>query len=86
MDRKICAALEEAERVFPQREQSTLLVEAVVHHFDLRVGFEVVREQHDRYRHLAQVINLRMINGRHVNERHINRSLFNAKLACLNTE
>lgn len=49
-------------------ERSTVLVEEVVVHFDLGAGFEVVRKQHDRYRHLAQVINLRMINGYIVNE------------------
>lgn len=44
-------------------EQSTVLIEEVVVDFDLGAGFEVVWEQHDRYRHLAQVINLRMISG-----------------------
>lgn len=44
-------------------ERSTVLVEEVVVHFDLGAGFEVVWKQHDRYRHLAQVINLRMINA-----------------------
>lgn len=39
------------------------LVEEVVVHFDLGAGFEIVWQQHDRYRHLAQVINLHMING-----------------------
>ena len=42
-------------------ERSTVLVEEVVADFDLGGGFEVVWKQHDRYRHLAQVINLRMI-------------------------
>lgn len=41
-------------------EQSSLLVEEVVDDFDLGAGFEVVWKQHDRYRHLAQVIHLRM--------------------------
>lgn len=45
-----------------QRERcSTVLVEEVVAHFDLGAGFEVIWKQHDRYGHLAQVINLRMI-------------------------
>lgn len=44
-------------------EQSTVLIEEVVVDFDLGAGFEVVWEQHDRYGHLAQVINLRMISG-----------------------
>lgn len=45
-----------------QMEQSTVLVEEVVDDFDLGAGFEVVWEKHDRYRHLAQVINLRVTN------------------------
>lgn len=44
-------------------ERARSLVEEVVVHFDLGAGFEVVWQQHDRYRHLAQVINLHMING-----------------------
>lgn len=46
----------ETERV----EWSTVLVEEVVADFDLGAGFEVVWKQHDRYGHMAQVINLRM--------------------------
>lgn len=34
------------------------LVEEVVVDFDLSVGFEIIRQQHDRNRHLAQIINL----------------------------
>lgn len=44
-------------------ESSTILVEEMVVHFDLGAGFEIVWKQHDRHRHLAQVINLRMINA-----------------------
>lgn len=40
-----------------------LLVKKVIVHFNLGAGFEIVWQQHDRYRHLAQVINLHMING-----------------------
>lgn len=35
-----------------------LLVEKVVVDFDLGVGFEVVRQQHDRDRHLVEIIDL----------------------------
>lgn len=44
-------------------ERGTVLVEEVVVHFDLGAGFEIVWKQHDRYGHLAQVINLGMSNG-----------------------
>lgn len=46
-----------------EQRGARLLVEEVVVHFDLGAGFEIVWQQHDRYRHLAQVINLHMING-----------------------
>lgn len=36
-----------------------LLVEEVVVDFDLAVGLEVVRQQHDRNRDLIQVVDLR---------------------------
>lgn len=35
-----------------------LLVEEVVVDFDLSVGFEVIGQQHDRNRHLVEIINL----------------------------
>lgn len=35
-----------------------LLVEQVVVHFDLAVGFKVVWHQHHWYRHVAQLVNL----------------------------
>lgn len=37
---------------------SVLLVEEVIVNFDLSVGFEIVRQQHDRNRHLAEIIDL----------------------------
>lgn len=43
--------------------QSSLLVEEVVDDFDLGAGFEVVWKQHDRYRHLAQVVHLHTSDG-----------------------
>ena len=38
-----------------------LLVEEVVVDFDLGVGFEVIWEQHDRDRYLAEIINLKAV-------------------------
>lgn len=40
-------------------DQVLLLVEEVVVDFDLAVGLEVVRQQHDRNRDLVQVVDLR---------------------------
>lgn len=46
-----------------REQRGAVLVEEVVVHFDLGAGFEIVWKQHDRYGHLAQVINLGMNNG-----------------------
>lgn len=37
---------------------SVLLVEEVVVDFDFSVGFKVIRQQHNRNRHLVQIIDL----------------------------
>lgn len=38
-----------------------LLVEKVVVDFDLSVGFKVIGQQHDRNRHLVEIIDLQRI-------------------------
>ena len=47
------------EKLWPQKKIEVFsLVEEVVVHLDLRVGFEVIRHQHDGDRDVNELINL----------------------------